>query len=61
MTVSRGDFEEAVAAYWGARRTQNELAAIKNKIGSGTAGSVRGGKHFGDIAALLAKFFLDAG
>ncbi|MFI1443282.1 PaeR7I family type II restriction endonuclease [Streptomyces fructofermentans] len=30
-------------------------------MGAGTAGSVRGGKHFDTIAALLAKFFLDAG
>ncbi|MDQ3577864.1 MAG: PaeR7I family type II restriction endonuclease, partial [Actinomycetota bacterium] len=28
---------------------------------AGTAGSVRGGKHFDTITALLAKFFLDAG
>lgn len=61
MTVSRQDFEDAVAAYWGAKQNQNELSAIKNKVGAGTAGSVRGGKHFDTIAALLAKFFLDAG
>lgn len=61
MTVSRQDFENAVAAYWGAKQTQNELSAIKNRVGAGTAGSVRGGKHFDSIAALLAKFFLEAG
>ncbi|HEU0129242.1 MAG TPA: hypothetical protein VFQ48_11650 [Pseudonocardiaceae bacterium] len=61
MTVSRRDFEDAVAAYWGAKQTQNELSAIKNKVGAGTAGSVRSGKHFDTIAALLAKFFLEAG
>ncbi|MGH3735267.1 MAG: PaeR7I family type II restriction endonuclease [Micromonosporaceae bacterium] len=61
MTVSRRDFEDAVAAYWGAKRNQNELSAIRNRVGAGTAGSVRGGKHFDGIAALLAKFFLDAG
>ena len=61
MTVSRQDFEDAVAAYWGAKQVQNQLSAIKNKVGAGTAGSVRGGKHFDSIAALLAKFFLDAG
>lgn len=61
MTVSRQDFENAVAAYWGAKKTQNELSAIKNKVGTGTAGSVRSGKHFDTIAALLAKFFLEAG
>ncbi len=61
MTVGRQDFEEAVAAYWGAKELQNDLSAIKNKVGAGTAGSVRGGKHFDAIAALLAKFFIDAG
>ncbi|MFC0544020.1 PaeR7I family type II restriction endonuclease [Kutzneria chonburiensis] len=61
MTVSRQDFEEAVAAYWGAKKTQSELSEIKNKVGSGTAGSVRAGKHFDKITALIAKFFLDAG
>ena len=30
-------------------------------MGAGTAGSVRGGKYFDEIAALLAKFFIDAG
>lgn len=61
MTVTRQDFENAVAAYWDAKRTQNELSQIRNRVGAGTAGSVRGGKHFDAIAALLAKFFLDAG
>jgi hypothetical protein len=61
LTVSRQDFEQAIAAYWDAKHTQNELSVIRNKVGAGTAGSVRGGKHFDAIAALLAKFFLDAG
>lgn len=61
MTVSRQDFEDAVAAYWGNKQNQNELSAIKDAVGAGTAGSVRGGKHFDNIAALLAKFFLEAG
>jgi hypothetical protein len=61
LTVSRQDFEDAVAAYWGAKDSQREMSAIKDAIGAGTAGAVRGGKHFDAIAALLAKFFLDAG
>ncbi|MGA5701453.1 PaeR7I family type II restriction endonuclease [Peterkaempfera bronchialis] len=61
MTVSRQDFEDAVSSYWGMKRAQGELSAIADKVGAGTAGSVRGGKHFDSIAALLAKFFLDAG
>lgn len=61
MTVTRQDLENAVAAYWGARKLQNDLSEIRNRVGAGTAGSVRGGKHFDPIAALLAKFFLEAG
>lgn len=61
MAVTRQDFEDAVAAYWGAKKTQRELSKIKDAVGMGTAGSVRGGKHFDDVAALLAKFFLEAG
>ncbi|MCI3223810.1 PaeR7I family type II restriction endonuclease [Streptomyces sp. NP-1717] len=61
MTVTRQDFEDAIAAYWGAKQLQSEQSAIKAAVGAGTAGSVRGGKHFDVIAALLAKFFLEAG
>ena len=61
MAVSRADFESAVAGYWNAKQLQNDLSTIKNKVGEGTAGSVRAGKHFDGIAALLAKFFLEAG
>lgn len=61
LTVTRQDFEDAIAAYWDAKNAQRELSVIKDAVGAGTAGSVRGGKHFDHIAALLAKFFLDAG
>ncbi|MFF4180053.1 PaeR7I family type II restriction endonuclease [Streptomyces sp. NPDC001750] len=61
MTVTRQDFEDAVAAFWGAKQLQNEQSAIRDAVGAGTAGSVRGGKHFDVIATLLAKFFLEAG
>ncbi len=61
MTVTRQNFEDAVAAYWDARENQNALSAIRDKVGAGTAGSVRAGKHFASIAALVAKFFLEAG
>ncbi|MUN38351.1 PaeR7I family type II restriction endonuclease [Actinomadura litoris] len=61
MAVTRQDFEDAVAAYWGAKASQRELSMIKDAVGAGTAGSVRAGKHFDDIVALLAKFFLEAG
>ncbi|WP_069754098.1 PaeR7I family type II restriction endonuclease [Streptomyces sp. EN16] len=61
MTVTRQDFEDAIAAYWDARKLQGEQSAIKAAVGAGTAGSVRGGKHFDAIAILLSKFFLEAG
>jgi len=61
LAVTRQDFEDAVAAYWGAKELQNNLSVIKDRVGAGTAGSVRGGKHFDSIAVLLAKFFLEAG
>ncbi|WP_322766951.1 PaeR7I family type II restriction endonuclease [Frankia sp. Cr1] len=61
MTVTREDFEEAIAAYWGVKETQNQLSAVREKVGAGIAGSVRGGKHFDAIATLLAKFFVEAG
>lgn len=61
MPVTRQDFEDAVASYWTGKQTQENLSAIKDAVGAGTAGSVRGGKHFVGIAALLAKFFLEAG
>jgi hypothetical protein len=61
LTVTRQDFEDAVTAYWGVRQSQNELSKIKDEVGAGTAGSVRGGKHFDSIAALIAKFFFEAG
>lgn len=61
MPVTRPDFEDAVASYWTGKQTQKDLSAIKDAIGAGTAGSVRGGKHFDSITALLSKFFLEAG
>ncbi|CRK61314.1 Type II restriction enzyme PaeR7I [Alloactinosynnema sp. L-07] len=61
MSVTRAEFETAIEAYWGAKGAQLEISRIKAAVGAGTAGSVRGGKHFDPIALLLAKFFLDAG
>lgn len=61
MTVTRQDFEDAIAAYWGTKARQSERSAINGAVGAGTAGSIRGGKHFDAIAALLSKFFLEAG
>lgn len=48
-------------AYWGAKELQLGSSKIAQAVGAGTAGSVRGGKHFDAIAALIAKFFVEAG
>jgi Restriction endonuclease XhoI len=46
LAIGRQDLEAAVAAYWKIKKD---------------AGSVRAGKHFDPIAALIGKVFLDAG
>ncbi len=61
MTVTRQDFEDAIAAYWGAKELQREKSKIRDAVGAGTAASIRGGKHFDAIPTLLAKFFIEAG
>ncbi|GAA4898099.1 PaeR7I family type II restriction endonuclease [Streptomonospora salina] len=61
MAVTREDFEAAIAEYWGAKDAQNSSSQVRGRVGAGTAGAVRGGKHFDVIAELIAKFFLDAG
>jgi hypothetical protein len=59
--VTRADFEVAVRAYWDARQDQLAASAIGGAVGAGSAGSVRGGRHFNAVTALLARFFLDVG
>lgn len=61
MTVTRQDFADAVAAYWSAKSLQAETSTITGRVGEGTAGAVRGGRHFDPIAHLIGKFFLEAG
>jgi hypothetical protein len=61
VTISRRDLEDAVAAYWGAKNEQVEHSLIRSAIGAGTAGSVRGGRHFDAIATLIGRFFIEAG
>ena len=61
MAPTRAEFEQAVAAFWDVRQQQLAASSIVGAVGAGTAGSVRGGGHFSAIAALIARFFLDAG
>lgn len=61
MAVTRDDLVEALTAYWGRKELQLENSRIANAVGAGTAGSVRGGKQFDPVAAVIAKFFIEAG
>ena len=61
MAVTRDDLVDALTAYWGRKTLQLESSRIANAVGAGTAGSVRGGKQFDPVAALVAKFFSEAG
>lgn len=60
MAVDRQSFEDAIAAYWGVKGTQNEKSVLKGAVGAGTAGKVRSGQHFDPVARLIARMFLDA-
>lgn len=55
MAVTYQDFVDAIAAYWGAKRLQFASSAIAEALGAGTAGSVRGGKHFAGIPSGAAE------
>jgi hypothetical protein len=62
MTVpTRTDLETAVAAYWQTKDSQAAAARLLGSSAEGTAGSVRAAGHFAPIAAVIARFFLDAG
>lgn len=61
MTVTRELFVDAVKAYWDTKNSQLLKSEIAEKVGQGTAGSIRGGKHFDPLAAVVSKFFIDAG
>lgn len=61
MAPTRTDFEDAVAAFWDVRREQMVASKLAGAVGAGTAGSVRGAGHFNAVAALIGRFFLDAG
>lgn len=61
MPLTREDLVDAMQAYWGRKALQMENASIAGAVGAGTAGSVRGGKQFDPIAAILAKPFFESG
>lgn len=61
MAPTRQDFEQAIADYWKKKDDQRATALANKSTAEGTAGAIRGGKHFGPISDLLARFFLDAG
>lgn len=55
------DLATAVVNYWKVKANQLTAAQAAQSTAEGTAKAVRGGGHFAPIAALIAKFFLDAG
>ena len=61
MPVTRDDLVDALAAYWGTKTLQLDNSRIAQAVGAGTSGSVRGGKQFDPVAAIIAKFFIEAG
>lgn len=61
MAPSPEDLRIAIAGYWATKGTQREAAEAVSSTAEGTAKAVRGGGHFGSVAALLARFFTDAG
>lgn len=61
MPPTRADLQLALAAYWDTKDKQATTARILGSTAEGTAKSVRAAGHFAPIAALLARFFLDAG
>jgi len=61
MPPTRADLKLAMAGYWNVKDRQATSAALLGSTAEGTSKSVRAAGHFIPIAALLARFFLDAG
>lgn len=61
MPPTRADLQLAVKAYWDVKDQQTAMATLLGSASEGTAKAVRAAGHFAPIAALLARFFLDAG
>jgi hypothetical protein len=55
------DLKKAIVDYWKVKQGQLSAAEAAESTAEGTSKSVRGGKHFAPIAALIARFFLAAG
>ncbi|MBA2359326.1 MAG: type II site-specific deoxyribonuclease [Actinobacteria bacterium] len=61
MPPEPSDLRAAVAAYWKLKAGQLALAEAAGSSAEGTSKAVRGGGHFAPIAALIARFFTEAG
>jgi hypothetical protein len=55
------DLRKAVANYWKVKDDQLAAAEAADSSAEGTSKAVRGGGHFAPLAALIARFFLEAG
>ncbi|GAA1080373.1 PaeR7I family type II restriction endonuclease [Nocardiopsis metallicus] len=61
MTVTRREFNLAVAKYWQLKQEQSERAKNQDRTSPGTTSSTRAGNYFTGVAELIGKFFLDVG
>lgn len=61
MPPTRADLEFAMHAYWGVKDRQAASAELIGSTAEGAAKAVRGARQFEPVAALIARFFLDAG
>lgn len=61
MPPGQTALRSAVADYWRVKDGQLAAAEAAQSSAEGTSKAVRGGGHFAPIAALLARFFIEAG
>lgn len=61
MAPNHNDLSAAVARYWKVKDGQLAAAEAAGSSAEGTSKAVRGGGHFAPIAALIARFFIEAG
>lgn len=61
MSLTREDLNAAFKAYWDVKSLQGKNAKVAKEIGAKRTDSTRGGKQFNEVAAILAKPFVEAG
>lgn len=61
MPPTHADLQAAIKAYWHVKDQQTTTAQLLNSSSEGAAKAVRAAGHFAPVAALVARFFLEAG